>query len=286
MKKKLLIGIIFILILSNLLFTYLYYKSENKLRELVIPNIADDYLFEQINKVKYYKQIEEYRLEFEKGDNALVDNNFSMFLDVPYINQNPKYPNGCESASAVMLLNYFNIDISLEEFINNYLAKDKVYEKSGKRYGPNPQLSYAGDPSTSKGWGAYEPVIINAINKVLTTKNLNNEFKVGGSEQKLSLNELARYYEVVPFIIWVTSDYSEITQLYKWYSYDNKKLYTYAKNEHVVVLTGIDENYYYINDPLTKKNVQVKKEVLEKSFDSMGRQYIGIFPQTNHIEIN
>lgn len=286
MKKKLLIGIILTLILSNLLFAYLYYKSENKLRELVIPNIADDYLFEQINKVKYYKQIEEYRLEFEKADHDLVDNNFSLFLDVPYINQNPKYPNGCESASAVMLLNYFNIDISLEEFINNYLAKDKVYEKSGIRYGPNPQLSYAGDPSTNRGWGAYEPVIINAINKVLTTKNLNNKFKVGGSEQKFSLNELARYYKVVPFIIWVTSDYSEITELYKWYSYDNKKLYTYAKNEHVVVLTGIDENYYYINDPLTKKNVQVKKEVLEKSFDSMGRQYIGIFPQTDYIEIN
>ncbi len=286
MKKKLLILIIFILILSNLLFAFLYYRSENKLRELVIPNIADDYLFEQINKVKYYKQIEEYRLEFEKVDKDLVDNSFSMRLDVPYINQNPKYPNGCESASAVMLLNYFNIDISLEEFINNYLAKDKVYEKNGKRYGPNPQLSYGGDPSTSRGWGAYEPVIINAINKVLNDKNLNNEFKVGGSEQKFSLNELARYYQEVPFIIWVTCDYSEVTQLYKWYSYDNKKLYTYAKNEHVVVLTGMDENYYYINDPLTKKNVQVKKEILEKSFDSMGRQYIGIFPQTKYIEIN
>ncbi len=214
MKKKLLIGIIFILILSNLLFAYLYYKSENKLNELVIHNIADDYLFEQINKVKYYKQIGEYRLAFEKVDYDLVDDNFSMFLDVPYINQNPEYPNGCESASAVMLLNYFNIDISLEEFIDNYLAKDKVYEKNGKRYGPNPQLSYAGDPSTSRGWGAYEPVIINAIKKVLTTKDLNNEFKVGGSEQKFSLNELARYYEKVPFIIWVTSDYSEVTQLY------------------------------------------------------------------------
>lgn len=286
MKKKLLIGTIFILILSNLFFAFLYYKSENKLRELVIPNIADDYLFEQINKVKYYKQIKEYRLEFEKADNDLVNNNFSQFLDVPYMNQNPKYPNGCESASAVMLLNYFNIDISLEEFINNYLVKDKVYEKNGKRYGPNPQLSYAGNPSTSRGWGAYEPVIINAIKKVLTTKNLTKEFEVRGSEQKFSLNELARYYEGVPFIIWVTSDYSEVTQLYKWYSYDNKKLYTYAKNEHVVVLTGIDENYYYINDPLTKKNVPVKKEVLEKSFDSMGRQYIGIFPKTNYIEID
>lgn len=286
MKKKLLMGIIFILVLSNLLFAYLYYKSENKLRELVIPNIVDDYLFEQINKVKYYKQIEEYRFAFEKEDNDLIDKNFSRLIDVPYINQNSKYPNGCESASAVMLLNYFNIDISLEEFINNYLDKDKVYEKGGKRFGPNPQLSYAGDPSTSRGWGAYEPVIINAINKVLTAKNLNNEFKVGGSEQKFSLNELAKYYKAVPFIIWVTMDYSEITQLYKWYSYDNKKLYTYAKNEHVVVLTGIDDNYYYINDPSTKKNVQVKKEVLEKSFDSMGRQYIGIFPQTNYIEIN
>ena len=58
-------------------------------------------------------------------------------LDVPLINQNPDYPNGCEAAAATMLLNYLGIDITLEDFINNYLPMSDVYEKDGIRYGPN-----------------------------------------------------------------------------------------------------------------------------------------------------
>ena len=46
-------------------------------------------------------------------------------------------------------------------------------------------------------------------------------------------------------------------------------------NSHVVVLTGYDDTYYYINDPLkNEKNIPVLKEDLERSFDSLGRQAI------------
>ena len=52
-------------------------------------------------------------------------------------------------------------------------------------------------------------------------------------------------------------------------------IYTYPMNSHVVVLTGYDDTYYYINDPLkNEKNIPVLKEDLERSFDSLGRQAI------------
>ena len=41
-----------------------------------------------------------------------------------------------------------------------------------------------------------------------------------------------------------------------------------------MVVTGVDENYYYINDPLKEeKNIAIQKDLLE-SFDSLGRQFL------------
>ena len=42
-------------------------------------------------------------------------------IEVPYIDQSVKYPTGCESVSAVMLLQYLGYDITVEEFIDRYL---------------------------------------------------------------------------------------------------------------------------------------------------------------------
>lgn len=69
----------------------------------------------------------------------------------------------------------------------------------------------------------------------------------------------------------------QVKEVFTWTSYDKKETYTYPKDEHVVVLTGYDEDYYYINDPLkNEKNIKVKKAQLEKSYDSLGRQSVAI----------
>ena len=40
------------------------------------------------------------------------------------------------------------------------------------------------------------------------------------------------------------------------------------------MVTGVDENYYYINDPLKEeKNIAIQKDLLESSFDTLGRQF-------------
>ena len=51
----------------------------------------------------------------EKGRRAIIH--------APYIDQSVRYPTGCESVSAVMLLQYLGIDITVDECIEMSLEK-------------------------------------------------------------------------------------------------------------------------------------------------------------------
>ena len=197
-------------------------------------------------------------------DNYLIQN-------VPFIAQNPQYPNGCEAASTTMLLNYYGMKISLTDFINNYLKMGKVYTENSVRYGPDPEICYAGDPaSLHGGWGCFSTAIENAVNKLINEK-YTNKYTVQKNTSNASLSELAKSKK--PFVIWTTITYDVVKGQYTWKSYDGTVTYTYPKDQHAIVVIGQDDNYYYVNDPLkTKGNTKIAKATLEKSFDSMGRK--------------
>lgn len=279
-KKKIIYCIITFLLVFGLLGTnYIWYRiykrEQEKLKLALIPALINDYYSNRIAITKNVKddnkQLAEQRAEEYDG------NKYFTLKDIPLLNQNPDYPNGCEAVSATMLLNYYKIDITVQEFIEHYLMKDNVYEKDGKRYGPNPASYYAGDPKDKKrGWGVFEPVIEDAIQKVLMDYSNDPNFipiLVKGSESYQPLDFYMN--ERKPIMIWTTIDYEEVNEVYEWISYDKKNTYTYPKNGHAVIITGFDENYYYVNDPLEEeRNIPVERNKLEKSFDSMGRQVI------------
>lgn len=273
MKKSKMVVIVLIVLLigSNYTWFRLLKKEQEKLTHAIIPTLTNDYFSTQIALTK---NMQVYQMEIDP-EKSFENNNFSF--DIPLINQNPDYPNGCEAASATMLLNYYGIPITLKDFIENYLMTENVYEKEGKRYGPNPSIYYAGDPSDPKrGWGCFEPVIARAIQSVVNNHKKNDPnftLSLIHNDLKLPLSEYTNFQ--VPTIIWTTTDYEVVEEIYEWFSYDGKYTYTYPKNSHAVVITGKDETYYYINDPLkNQKNIPIEHEKLEKSFDSMGRQII------------
>lgn len=295
-KKKTWIYLSVITLLALLLLGTNYYwyralkREEETLKNALIPTLSNDYFTNQLaltNQAKIkedydYTEGQQYAMYNDPWYQEVIDNLYQMEpLDVPLINQNPDYPNGCEAAAATMLLNYLGINITLEDFINNYLPMSDVYEKNGVRYGPNPAISYAGNPKDpSRGWGTFEPVIANAITTILKEQKKGNpklEYNMYENDEKYSLKTAANQLNgtFTPFLIWTTIDYTEAKDIYEWFGYDKKNTYTYPKNSHVVVVTGVDENYYYINDPLkSEKNIPIEKEQLEKSFDSLGRQLI------------
>ena len=83
-------------------------------------------------------------------------------IDMKGLSQNG-IPTGCEAVSAVMVLNYLGIDITPEDFINEYLPMEGFYRVGDCIYGPNPEEKFAGDPFKKSSLGCYPPVIVEAV---------------------------------------------------------------------------------------------------------------------------
>ena len=199
----------------------------------------------------------------------------SVTADRTPVDQRADYPNGCEAASAVMLLRRMGVDITLDQFVRRYLPTAPVYYRNDVMYGPDPNLFYAGDPSSdSHGWGCFEPVIRGAVCQLLRdlTGKPQLEANLFFAGKNMTLRALSEH---LPALIWITSGYDVTQDYYEWHSYDGKKTYRYPRGSHTVLLTTCDKDYYYFSDPLTgQSNVKVSREQLADSFDSAGRKFV------------
>lgn len=194
-------------------------------------------------------------------------------LEAEHISQLPDYPNGCEAVSAVMLLKYAGYEVEKSEFIASHLETGEVKNRFGTRFGPDPEKAYAGDPALEKGgWGCFSPVIVNALNSYLSDKNHEAQNVSGAPLSTLCENFINAE---TPVAIWVTQDYSAVSEVYQWLSYDRKNVYLYPKNQHCVMLIGYDSENYYICDPLKDEDITaVDRASLELSYTSMGSQSV------------
>lgn len=120
--------------------------------------------------------------------------NRRKIIRAPYYDQTTRWPNGCESVSTVMLLQYLGIPISVEEFMHRDLnygppmryadtfedsdqigqvasGEEMLKKISTKDHcvleAVDPSVAYIGDPWGDKGsWGCYAPVIMRALERV------------------------------------------------------------------------------------------------------------------------
>lgn len=164
--------------------------------------------------------------------------NKTKLLDARNIYQRDKWPTGCESVSAVMALNYAGIDISVNDFIDNYL------EKTATPFNPN--LSFGGSPYDSGGWGCYSPVIKNALDKLLESTNRSAELLSGVPVETLC----ARYIDNgTPVIFWATINMAKPTLSPDKWTFEGKTIDYWVIPEHCLLLVGYDENNYIFCDP-------------------------------------
>lgn len=192
-------------------------------------------------------------------------------IKVPAISQYPELPTGCESVAATMVLQYYGENITAGEFVISWLEySEKFYTVNGKFYGPNPNEVFAGNPFTNNSYGCFAMPIVNAINR-----NSSNCYA-----QKItnkSLKELCTEYidNDKPLLVWATMSMEESYEGKSWYL-ENDTKFTWTAREHCLVLVGYNDEYYFLNDPMTGSTVYYQKAIVEKRFIELGSQAVYI----------
>lgn len=200
--------------------------------------------------------------------------NPQALINVPQISQVGKFPTGCESVSAVMVLNFYGCNISVKEFIDKHLVKKRIFDH------PDPNSAFVGSPYDTHSYGCFAPCIAKAMNKVL--KEAHAEVIRGKSLKDLS-EEYIR--NGTPVLIWVTMGMRKTRPTTTWtigYTDENARYrkgekFTWPGNEHCVVLIGFNDKDYFVNDPLQalgKVKGAYEKNLLEERFREQGSQAV------------
>ena len=198
-------------------------------------------------------------------------------IQVPYIDQSGAYPTGCESVSAVMLLQFLGVDITVDEFIEKYLEKQDFEERDGELFGPDPREYFCGSPYDEDSFGCYAPVIAGAMKRVLggtyTVKD----------ESGTDTAELIRRYidKGMPVVYWACINMREPVIGPQWKLLDTDQIFTWVSNEHCMLLVGYDGEGYYFNDPYNNNGlVHYPKEVVEERHRAQHMQAVGVLPRS------
>ena len=192
---------------------------------------------------------------------------------VPYINQSENYPTGCESVTTVMLLHYLGYDISVDDFIENYLEMKDFENRDGVLYGPDPWKYFVGSPYDPDAFGCYAPVICKALEKIA-----GDSFEIRDETGK-DLDSLVESYlkNNMPVIIWNSINMREPIIGPEWKLLDTGENFTWISNEHCMLLVGEDEDSYIFNDPYEKRGViSCPKTVIRERYESYHRQAVGL----------
>ena len=190
----------------------------------------------------------------------------SKLINVKYIDQSVKYPTGCETITTIMCLLYWNVNITPEEFIEQYLDKGDVVIKDEQIFGPNPFDKFVGSPYLDFSFGCYEPVIEKALNKLISDKNLNLEIK---NLNNVPIDTIIKDYidKDIPVIFWATMDLKESYYSRTIIVPETGEKYQWKAREHCMLLVGYDKekNGLYFNDPYNNNGVILyDKTLVEK----------------------
>lgn len=194
-------------------------------------------------------------------------------LNVPYISQKDLYPTGCESVSAVMLLNYLGYAVSVDEFIEKYLECQPFEMKENQLFGPDPRQSFCGSPYNEDDFGCYAPVIKKALEKVI-----GDSYEVIDETGKPTSWLLENYIDKnLPVIYWACIDMREPMIGPQWRFHDTGEVFTWISNEHCMLLVGYDDTHYIFNDPYEGHGVMAyPKDIVEDRHRAQYEMAIGV----------
>ena len=200
----------------------------------------------------------------EEDDNIEDVKYKKVLLDIEAINQHPDYPTGCESVSLYMLLSYYNVDVTIDEIIDELPKGPVPYGSGDDVKGANPEKEFVGNPKSKYAYGVFNEPIRQTADK----------FKEGALTKKnATIDDL---YKILlsnnPIEVWFTTNLEEgivYREQDKWYDYETGEVVRWPRHEHAILVTGIDNDYIYYNDPNTGNNEKLEKDRFNKFFQQM-----------------
>lgn len=228
--------------------------------------------------VAYAKRNEHEKIYF-KNDKKIVWEkekalNDTVLMKVSLIQQYPEIPRGCEVTSLAMLFKYHSKNISKLNLAKEVKRDTTPYSKDEKgriHYG-NPYEGFVGDMYNLKnnGYGVYHGPIYELANKYF----INSAIDITGCEFKDLLQFLS---DENPIWVVINSTYKPLEETYFEMWHTPTGIVKVTNKMHAVVITGYDQNWMYINDPLRpNKNIKVNKEDFKQTWEQMGNQGVVI----------
>jgi uncharacterized protein YvpB len=191
----------------------------------------------------------------------------SARIDAPVVRQRPELPAGCEVTSLTMLLQYYGVSKTKMELAAEMPRDETPYVLNSDgsiRYWGNPNTGFVGDVTRKgRGFGIYHAGLMPLLSKYVPTA-----IDITNKPFELYEQQIAKG---IPVIVWTTIDYNLPS---KWVTWDTPlgPIQT-TMSEHAVLLVGYDENFVYINDPLSgKKDIQVDKQRFIQTWEALGNQ--------------
>lgn len=204
----------------------------------------------------------------------------TQVVDAPFIDQREGYPTGCESVTAVMALQYFGVEITVDAWIDNYLPQGSApyYDSLGAYVGCDPRKAFPGDPRSEDGWGCYAPVIEKAARHFLDDEGIS--WLSVERPKGVSLEGLCSQYtdRGLPAAVWATIDMDSPEEAGTFLIEGTEESFTWIYPMHCLLLIGRDDSCYWFNDPLSGKAVAYEKSQAEQAYEGLGEQAVVFTP--------
>ena len=197
-------------------------------------------------------------------------------IQAPYISQKDRWPTGCESVSAVMLLRYLGVDMPVDDFIRDYLPLGDFETRNGQLWGPDPRRVFCGSPYDEDGMGCYAPVIREALEKALADRGMAFQ---AVDETGTDMDTLLREYidQDMPVVFWACIDMRPPIQGPSWRLLDSGETFEWTSSEHCMLLVGYDDEGYWFNDPHGNNGlIRYPKELTEQRHLAQHAMAVGI----------
>lgn len=240
--------------------TIVYNKLKQKQQESLTENEklinTKNSLSEQKNILN--NQYNEYVIKEQKRKSHLISN-------VKQINQyNIGYPTGCESVALTILLNYWNVNVSVADIANILPKGDKPHIKNSIKYGGNPYLEFIGDPTDAYSYGVYDIPIQNVAN------NFKSGIINGRGKSLTEILEIVRQDR--PVIVWSSMNMGIPHYTNSWIYEPTGEKINWLADLHAIVVIGYTENQVITTDSLTGTIRYFNKNTFESRYNAFGKR--------------